>query len=273
MLSKGGIFAACFAGVAVLLLAPAAARAQVSETVYLRNGGMLRGTVTEVVPGDHATVALATGQVATVQWAQIERIERAPRPEPQVSALPVPASVKTVVVHIESERPVRLEVKGATGKSWIPMCKSPCDVPVPLVATYRILGDGVRGTAPFGLDGAPGQTVVVEVDPASKAGFAGGIVLVSVAPIVSVIGLVLLVAGQPHGSTAGLGLTLGGLVGVGAGIFLVINNSSSAETQTVRQPVKPIAEREREGGTWRPIELAAALPPPPPQLMIPVFAF
>ena len=243
------------------------------DVVYLRNGGMLRGTATEIVPGDHATIALASGQVATVQWAQIDRIERGAR-----AAAPPPVaapSVRTVTVHIDSERAARLEVRAANGSSWIPLCNAPCDAAVPLVATYRITGDGMRATPPFGLDGAPGGSVAIEIEPASKAGFVGGIVLISASPIVSIVGLFVLVAQSTEhsssGSTAGIALSLGGLVGVGAGVFLLVGNSSSKETQTVRglgeNPPKTTARREP---TWKDFGPVA---PAPPQLTVPLFTF
>jgi hypothetical protein len=52
------------------------ATAQGADVVFLKHGGEIRGTLTELRPGDHATVTLATGQVATIKWEEVERVER-----------------------------------------------------------------------------------------------------------------------------------------------------------------------------------------------------
>lgn len=41
------------------------------DLVNLRNGGMLRGTIAELVPDDHVTIVLATGETRTIPAAEI----------------------------------------------------------------------------------------------------------------------------------------------------------------------------------------------------------
>lgn len=53
--------------------AEALAPAPMPDTVYLRNGGFYRGQVTEIVPGDHATLA-SGGTSRNVPWAEIDRL-------------------------------------------------------------------------------------------------------------------------------------------------------------------------------------------------------
>src|SRR5688572_19728102 len=68
---------------------PAAPAAQVVEntritidTVHLRDGGLYRGRVTEVVPGDHVTVILANGETKRIAWPNVDRVIVASTPIP-----------------------------------------------------------------------------------------------------------------------------------------------------------------------------------------------
>lgn len=67
--------------------------AQGSDVVFLKHGGEIRGTITEIRAGDHATVTLATGQIATIQWAEIDRVERNGQLMQLPSAAPAPTPV------------------------------------------------------------------------------------------------------------------------------------------------------------------------------------
>jgi hypothetical protein len=67
--------------------------AQGSDVVFLKHGGEIRGTITEIRAGDHATVTLATGQIATIQWAEIDRVERNGQLMQLPSATPAPTPV------------------------------------------------------------------------------------------------------------------------------------------------------------------------------------
>ncbi len=62
------------------------------DVIYLKNGGLLRGTLIDVIPNSHARMQLETGEIATVQWSEINRIDHAgatqvepPAPTPQAA--------------------------------------------------------------------------------------------------------------------------------------------------------------------------------------------
>src|SRR5215469_15236889 len=91
--------------------APGATSAGGGDVIYLKNGGLLRGTLIDAIPGAHARIQLATGEVATVQWADIGRIEHLTRPPPPTPTTTAPTTAATVTaptsqLHIEAPRPV-----------------------------------------------------------------------------------------------------------------------------------------------------------------------
>jgi hypothetical protein len=222
------------------------------DVVYLRDGGMIRGTILEILPNDHVTLQLANGQTAMVEWSHIARVEQRTRPQ----QAPAPQAKKTAFVHIESDRPVRLEaIEGK--KSFRFVCASPCDMEVDLHDDYRISGDGVRATSSFQINAQPGQKVLIEVDTSSKAGFVWGIVIVSVAPLVSVVGLVVYavsasgVTESSSGQTVGAALGFGGLIGIALGIVLIASNASSKSTQSPLVTGPPPPQPPRETGEVR----------------------
>jgi hypothetical protein len=229
-----------------------------------------------MVPGHHATLLLASGQTAQIEWAQIAQIERgqpAATPGPAAPAPPPAAPKKVAVVHIEGDGSLRLEAK--EGRSWRFLCASPCDREVDLADTYRVSGDGVRPTRQFTIDAQPGQRVVLTVDTASKAGFVGGIVLVSVAPVVSIVGLVVLLVGDVANDTGtkttGAALAIGGLAGIGLGIVLIAVNARSGLEQNVATRAA-LRDAEREP-IWRDPAREAAGAPPPIVLTSPAIRF
>jgi hypothetical protein len=63
-------------------------------TLRLKNGGAVRGELVESVPGEKVVLKLATGEVRSVPWADIESPEAAGRPTPTAS----PASTDAGVV-------------------------------------------------------------------------------------------------------------------------------------------------------------------------------
>jgi hypothetical protein len=58
------------------------------DVVYLKDGQQIRGTLTEVRPGDKATVQLPQGQMATIRWEGIARIDRNGQPMPMDGGQP-----------------------------------------------------------------------------------------------------------------------------------------------------------------------------------------
>jgi hypothetical protein len=135
----------------------------------------------------------------------------------------------TVVVHVASARAVRLE-REVPGEEWESVCASPCDREVAVLGNYRIRGDWVRASTPFTLKANEAHRNVIDVEPASKAGFAGGIVLASLGAAAALAGTYVTVLGsggdiEASARPIGTGLLIGGLVGVATGLVLVLLNA------------------------------------------------
>ena len=165
------------------------------DVVYLKGGGMLRGTLLEEIPGDHVSVELAPGQLAQVPWERVQRIARAgatPPPPAPAAIAPPPANAATVTVRIESEEAAVLERR--EGRRWGPVCSAPCNQAMPLDGSYRISGPGIRNSPPFMLAGTDGSTVVLRVDAASRSAFTGGIVSLGTGPFLALVGGFVLLA-------------------------------------------------------------------------------
>src|SRR6266568_2609934 len=85
-------------------IAESSAAVGADEVIHLKNGGQLRGTIIDVIPGVHARIRLTTGEVATIPWNEIASVDSARTPSPP------PQSVGPQKrVHIEAPRQVSLE--------------------------------------------------------------------------------------------------------------------------------------------------------------------
>src|ERR1019366_1666176 len=129
------------------------------DTLILKSGGIMRGTIVELLPDDHATLLLPDGQSAIVAWSAILRVDRAP-PAVDAPAPPLPPALSTgtpspapraapppsVQVHIEASSPVTLEHVSRDRNAAAPsdQCPSPCDRALPLGDGYRIVGAGIN---------------------------------------------------------------------------------------------------------------------------------
>ena len=162
------------------------------DVVYLKGGGMLRGTLLEEIPGDHVSVELAPGQLAQVPWDRVQRIARAGATPPAPVVIEPPANAATVTVRIESEEAAVLERR--EGRRWGIVCSAPCNQAMPLDGSYRISGPGIRNSPPFMLAGTAGSTVVLHVDAASRGAFTGGIVSLGTGPFLALVGGFVLLA-------------------------------------------------------------------------------
>lgn len=264
--------------------AESAPSAATPDSVALKDGSLLRGTLVEIKEGSHVLLKLDGGQVARIRWDVVARVERAGAPvapgapgaPPAPPTLPGPAiaAQEMVVVHIDSPEPVRLE--SVLGRNNRFVCDSPCDVPVPLQGTYRITG-GMRPSKQFNFNAKAGDRVVLSVDPASKGGFAGGIVLVSLGGVSLVIGsLVYLVAAVvsdvSNGRTGGGAKTVGGVMMLGGAasivggvVLMVMNKSSDVDHASAPSTATPApAQAHRFMDELSPVRdhAAAALPTP-----------
>lgn len=242
--------ARCALAVTLVMCSAASARAQSAappppppaatagqDAVILKDGTTLRGTLVEVVTNQRVRLQVEGGKIATIIWDVIERVEEAPRaPPPPVTPPPVapppgpppPQVGPTTVVHIDSPVPVLLEREWADGE-WQPVCESPCDAPLPTNSLYRIGGQGTRRSKPFVVSAQSGRANL-DVDRASTGGFALGITLVTVGPIVLLVGVVVAVLGWAESRSVtycgtppctqdnnGSGMVAAGLITMGVG--------------------------------------------------------
>ena len=187
---------------------------------------------------------------------------------------PLAAAPRSTLVHVDSGRSVRLERRNATDDPWVPVCDSPCDSRVSIDATYRIAGDGVRTSAPFTLEPMAGNRLSIDVATGAKAGFAVGVVLTSVSPLVLLVGagIYLLASGADIDRSlkpVGLGLTAGGVAGLVTGIVLIALNARTTQSQTAQAPVRGAVGAARLP-TWNDL---GWVPVAPSQLNLAVVTF
>lgn len=70
------------------------------DAVMLKHGGVIQGKVTEILPGDHVTVAMTGGQNAIVRWDEIGAVARGGQlvKMPDAQPAPAPAAAPTTTV-------------------------------------------------------------------------------------------------------------------------------------------------------------------------------
>jgi hypothetical protein len=240
-----------------------------SDVIYLKNGGILRGTIIDAIPNAQARIQLATGEIATVPWSEIARMDHsgttssAPAaPTPAPPAAPTKAPPVGPTVHIDSPSPVELQHKGGDSDTWQMVCSSPCDRRLPTDGPYRIVGDGARPSRGFTLpEGAGGVTL--NVSPSSQGWFVAGIVFVSVGAPTLLIGLLIglvasLATTVDNSGTAQDWATGGwtafgiGTAGVIGGIIAITSNAhTGVEVQTAG------SNEGAAGSPWVPVPMWA----------------
>ena len=282
------------------------------DAVYLKDGGMIRGTIIEVLPGNHASVQLADGRIATIRWDMVDHIDRGtgarppttPPPAPLPAVATPPPAASMVTVHIDGDADVILEQQVTGGRwaggDWRDVCQSPCDVSLPTNTMYRIGGPGVRTSRPFSIEGRDGRAVL-EVHAASSGARGGGLALMIVGPLAILVGSLVALVGWAENSTScvfsggsgsgscsssrGDGLVAGGLVtmavGLGAtivGAVLLATNSSSKVQQPLITNVAKLSDQDivkTLGPTTRIPTWNTALertPPPSTPMVIPFYS-
>jgi hypothetical protein len=176
---------------------PAAApTASTDDVVQLKNGGMVRGRILEVLPGDSVTVSTAaTGETRRFAWAELTSIEQGgTRTEVSVVSAheAVHAKPGAPRLHIELTRPVDLKLFEVAGEvhSFImgpfsadairPVCVAPCDLVVDGSRGQSFFFDGKRVTKSkeFSLSEHSGD-VVARVRPGRPGLLGGGIAVMS----------------------------------------------------------------------------------------------
>jgi hypothetical protein len=247
------------------------------DIIYMKNGGILRGTIVDAIPHAQARIQLATGEIATVAWEDIARIVHAedvrptahpPAPAP-TSAPPAPpptqAPSATVWVHLDGPDEARLQQDATGNADWRTVCSPPCDQPLPTGPDYRIDGAGLKTSSVFKLSGGQGDRVTLTVGAGSKAWFIVGIVATPLGGLVTMIGLLTGLVGtlgesvatgaqrQEVGSIASAGWAIFG-VGAAAlvgGIVLLVSNSKTTAAQDVSAAQGAALVTHRPLPTWR----------------------
>ena len=189
------------------------------DVIYMKNGGILRGTIIDAIPDAQARIQLATGEIATVPWQAIDRIEHgstgsgrpsppAPAPAPPTPGPPAPrvyAPSAMVWVHVEGADGAILEMDRASDGTWETACRAPCDVQVPVTAEYRVGGSMLKQSGVFRLRGQQGDRVTVTVSGGSKAWLVVGIVITPVAGLVTLVAALVGLAGSVQASAGAAG--------------------------------------------------------------------
>lgn len=280
---------ACFLAATMLAAAPALAdeptvtekpepaATPVIDAVHLRNGGLYRGHVTEIVPGDHVTILVEKGEPKRIAWAEIDRVVVATTPVPpppsgdQVGARTIPSATTPTPapmngpkarVHIASSTTAVLYRRASGSTAWTLACTSPCDELLPLGDSYRVTGNGIAQSDEFTLRGSPGSTIEIKVDGPSTAGIVLGGTLATVGFLAGYVGLLVVAAsldryGADDDARAGglVAMGLGGLATVG-GLLIFF---ASAKTDVTQNPTSGGGKDAwRRLPTWRTAERGAA---------------
>jgi hypothetical protein len=232
---------------------PAAAQAPAAadDVIDLKNGGVLRGTLLGAVPNSYARIQLVTGQLATVPWQDIQRIEQGvatpaavAAPDPAAPAAAAPAMVR---VHIEGSQVAQLQRDTSGEGNWVTVCAAPCDRALPAQVGYRIVGEGIRDSGDFELSTQAGERQTLTVREGSPRGFVLGIVGTVAGGIAVVAGLMVVfiaalprVAGEGdstltqadiNAETAGWVISGVGTAGLVGGIVLLASNGRTRVAQ------------------------------------------
>jgi hypothetical protein len=216
------------------------------DSVLMRNGQVFRGTL-ELAEVDAAffKMTLADGKVITIPSSEVVRIERVVPDDPERSvtisddATHEPNETGEASVTFIAEDGVALEERDGTmrGDKWHTVCRGNCTVSLPIDASYRVGGGGIRTSNVFRLAGEDGDHIVIRTEAHSRAQFALGITLVSVMSFVALVGLSAAGSCPDYDDSCKSGAATGAVVAVaaaltgGLGIVLIAKNPSSKVTQ------------------------------------------
>ncbi len=181
------------------------------DTVHLRNGGMFRGHVTEIMPGSHVTIIVeGKAESQRIPWPEVDRVIVSstavpPPPGARTPAAPTPPTPAPMVgprahVRINSPKQVFLYRRPAGSTSFVQQCVSPCDQELPIGDTYRVTGNGVAQSKEFHLGAAPGGSVEINVEPPSTGGMILGGFMAGGGASAAYVGLILTLAGFAAGA-------------------------------------------------------------------------
>ncbi len=275
----------------VQLTQPVAIPPAPPDSVVLRNGGLIRGRIQEILPGDHLTIAMETGEMRRIAWSDVERVIVAastkippmprttepPRPLPAPELPPPPMRGPLVWVHITSPKHVTLNRRLDEGADWVHACDSPCDVELPLGDQYEIAGLGNGPSKDFHLKGAAGQSVVLTIEPPSVSGIILGGSMVALGGLslyISVLvglGTSAACAGQSCGTNGGYvaaGVSAGAMA-VGGIILYLSAKTDINQHETAPAPAAPPQTGLLREPMWRTPDLLSASAP---SFSLPIFS-
>lgn len=260
------------APVAIVEVRPVTIPAAPEDTVYLRGGGMIRGTIEELLPGRHVTIAISTGEVRKVPWVEVARVVVANAPGapgltasgPQIhidrpETVAEPMTGPLVKIHISSTKHVQLYRRSPGTQGWTHACHSPCDLDLPLGDDYRISGSSMSTSHEFRLAGAAGDRITLRVNPTSTGGMVIGGVVAGVGAMSMYFG-VLANAGSSYRSDKDQGYTaIGvGVAAVAVGTVILLASVGTGVSQTEASKRKDGYVREP---SWLTPRMAMKRPP------------
>jgi len=178
------------------------------DTVVLRDGAVLRGTILEVVAGTSITMATGAGQTRTLAWAEVASTTLGPQPPvPSASTPTVPPTVPPTVsptvsptdpppgpgrprIHIELARPAPVRLFEASAAAMMghnanfaalqmsarSVCVAPCDRVIDGSQGYPYFfgGDRLVPSRPIYLSELEGE-YVARVRPGRRGVLIGGV--------------------------------------------------------------------------------------------------
>lgn len=256
------------------------------DSVHLRNGGLYRGRVTEIVPGDHVTILVEKGDPKKVPWADIDKVVVASSPPPSSDAppasspyipgraTPIPAATPPIPapmvgpkarVHINSPGRVILYRRPAGSNAWVQACASPCDEELPLGDQYRVTGNGIALSKEVSLGGSPGGVVTLTVDPPSMGGMVMGGLISGAGITTGYVGMLFVLVSLDNNSSRYEKYRTSGLVAMGLGAVATVGGLVmflvSAKTDIIPSSSGGTKDAFRRDPWWRPTEpTTAALP-------------
>ncbi|MGH1347675.1 MAG: hypothetical protein ACRBN8_39335 [Nannocystales bacterium] len=227
---------------------PAAAPDQ--DEVRLKNGGMYRGSLAEVVPGDHVTlVPMTGGEPKVIEWDEIATLvrngeaqdvgapeaEAAPSDEESVPTFAAAAARKESDgprLHIDVEgrgdvelHRVVLDVVGTEGSAVASkrVCKAPCDQRIEGTTEGEFFFVGRRvASKRYDLDGR-GSSIHATVRPGSRGLRIGGWMMATTGASAMLMGAAFASTPKDLGYRKAAGVALGvGVPMIVAGIIMVV---------------------------------------------------
>lgn len=220
--------------------APAPQPAEAIDTVVLRDGSMIRGTVAEVFQGRHVTIVSAAGQRHTIGWDQVANVRYGGQ---TIVAEPV-AGPGRPHLHVETTRPASIRLfeissQMVTGPRWgnypqqtiqaRPVCRAPCDrvVDGSPGQSFYFGGEGISPSRRFTLDEHDGP-MLARVKPGRAGVLVGGVLLTSMSFAPLITGTLFLSLAQHrapdggHGTRdAGIALSAVGATALISGIIMI----------------------------------------------------